>query len=233
MVGQAPGSDTLGFRWSAVNNLFATAAELGGEEWKASHSVDEDNAERERRQFVWCLPVVPNKWTDSEIQVHELACRVGPYPRGIAPVGTKWITAAIDLGKYLDHWIAVAWTDGPYAHVVDYGRIEVATDDMGVEQASILALRQSRNMILQGWPMGAVGGEVKVPHLVLADAGYMTDVVYSFCRESGNRFLPSVGLGATQQYQRHYSQITQTGSTVVHTWAKASTLTGYHARMCI
>jgi hypothetical protein len=87
---------------------------------------------------------------------------------------------------------------------------------MGVEQASIVALRQFRNMILQGWPMGVAGGEVKVPHMVLADAGYMTDVVYAFCRESGNRFIPSVGRGAAQQHPRQYNQVTQTGSTVAY-----------------
>jgi hypothetical protein len=44
----------------------------------------------------------------------------------------------------------------------------------------------------------------------------MTDVVYAFCRESGNRFLPSVGRGASQQHDQWYNRPTQTGSIVKH-----------------
>ena len=73
VAGHPPATDTLGFRWSAVNNLFATTGEIAAEEWQASRAADEDNADRERRQFVWCLPVVPTKWTDAEIETHELA----------------------------------------------------------------------------------------------------------------------------------------------------------------
>lgn len=59
-------------------------------------------------------------------------------------------------------------------------------------------------------------GVAKKPDLAFVDAGYMTDVVYAFCRESGNRFLPSVGRGASQQHQQHYNRTTQTGSVVRH-----------------
>jgi phage terminase large subunit GpA-like protein len=44
----------------------------------------------------------------------------------------------------------------------------------------------------------------------------MTDVVYAFCRESGHRFLPSVGRGASQQHQQWYDGATQTGSVEKH-----------------
>ena len=212
--GNPPATETLGFRWSAVNNLFISPGDLGAEEWKASRTVDEENAERKRRQFVWCLPVVPTKWTDAEIEVHELAQRTAHCPRGVVPENTEFLTAAMDLGKYLNHWVVVAWLPGPFAHVVDYGRIEVATDSLGVEQATMVALREYRNLITQGWPVGVVGGQAMPPRFVLIDAGYMTDVVYAFCRESGNRFLPSVGRGVAQQHQQWYNRPTQTGSIV-------------------
>ena len=63
--GELPATDTLGFRWSAVHNLFLTPGEIAADEWRASRSADEENAERELRQFVWCLPVVPSKWEES------------------------------------------------------------------------------------------------------------------------------------------------------------------------
>ena len=216
LEGAPPATVTLGFRWSAVNNLFTTTSELGAEEWRASRAADEENADRERRQFVWCLPVVPTKWTDAEIEIHELACRVAEVPRGVVPATTEHLTVAMDLGKYLNHWVVVAWSPGPFGHVVDYGRIEVASDDLGVEQATMVALRQFRAMVAEGWPTGVAGGETTKPLLTLIDAGYMTDVVYAFCRESGNRFLPSVGRGASQQHQQWYNRPTQTGSIVKH-----------------
>ena len=214
--GPAPKTDTLGFRWSAVNNLFLSSGEIAADEWKASRAADEENTERERRQFVWCLPIAPTKWTDAQLEEHEIACRVANMPRGVVPPNSQHLTAAIDLGKYLNHWIVVAWSPGPFGQVVDYGRIEVATDDLGVEQATMVALRQFRSMVTAGWPVGVAGGEPMKVALTLVDAGYMTDVVYAFCRETGNRFLPSVGRGASQQHQQHYNRQTQTGSIVKH-----------------
>lgn len=213
VAGPAPQTDTLGFRWSAVNNLFLSAGEIAGDEWRASRAADEENAERERRQFVWCLPVVPTKWTDAEIEVHELACRIADVPRGVVPATAQFLTAAMDLGKYLNHWVVVAWSPGPFAHVVDYGRIEVASDDLGVEAATMVALRQFRSLATAGWPKES---EMLKPQLALVDAGYMTDVVYAFCRETGNRFIASVGRGAGQQHQQTYNRQTQTGSVVRH-----------------
>ncbi len=80
----------------------------------------------------------------------------------------------------------------------------------------MVALRQFRAMIAEGWPVGVIGGDTLKPQVTLIDAGYMTDVVYAFCRESGNRFLPSVGRGASQQHQQWYNRPTQTGSVVKH-----------------
>src|SRR4051794_37244842 len=36
-----PPTDTLGFRWSAVNNLFVTSGDLAADEWRASRAADE------------------------------------------------------------------------------------------------------------------------------------------------------------------------------------------------
>ena len=169
------------------------------------------------RQFVWCLPVVPTKWDQTALETHELASRITSLPRGVAPESTKVITAALDLGKYLAHWIAVAWSEGAVGHVVDYGRIEVASDDLGVEQAILVMLKEFRSVVLDGWPLGSADGKRLVPQQTWIDAGYMTPVVYAFCREAGERFRPSLGRGAAQQNrQQVYNRPTQTGSLVNH-----------------
>lgn len=214
--GTAPATDTLGFRWSAVNNLFAASGDLAADEWRASHAPDEENAEREMRQFVWCLPVVPTKWDETSIDAHELASRIAKLPRGVVPKEAKHLTAAVDLGKFLTHWIVVAWSDSATGHIVDYGRIEVASDDLGVEQAILVALREFRDLATDGWPIGSAEGERKKPDQVWVDSGYMTPVVYTFCREAGERYHPAVGRGAAQQRQQWYNRPTQTGSVVKH-----------------
>lgn len=214
VVGRSVETDTLGFRWSGVNNLFASAGDLAADEWRASQAVDEDNAEREMRQFVWCIPVEPAKRNESRIDVTELASRTIDPPRGIIPNTATYVTAAIDLGKYLAHWIAVAWSDGAMGHVFDYGRLEVASDGLGVEQATMVVLREFREMILGGWPVGVPNGQKRVPDQGWVDAGYMTPVVYSFCREAGTRFKPVVGRGASQHHRQWYNRPTQTGSIV-------------------
>ena len=242
------------FRWSAVNNLFLEAGDFAADEWRAGRSPDEENAEREMRQFVWCVPVAPSKWAQTSLDSTELADRITDLPRGVVPEGTQWLTAAVDLGKYLEQflflfseprasaradfrtpdrarppqsrytitnsapvpWILVAWLPGATCHIVDYGRIEVASEDLGVEQATMVALREFRALVMDGWPVGKADGKPMIPERVWIDSGYMTPVVYAFCRESGARFLPAIGRGAAQQHRQWYNRPTRTGAIVRH-----------------
>ena len=214
ITGEVPASDTLGFRWSAVNNLFLSPGELAADEWRSGRAFDEENAEREMRQFVWCLPVAPAKWSESALVPHELTARIVDLPRGIVPSSAQWLTAAVDLGKYLAHWILVGWSPDAVGHIVDYGRLEVASNDLGVEKAILLALREFRDTASEGWPVGTATGQRFVPQQVWIDAGYMTPVVYAFCREAGEPFRPALGRGATQQHRQWYNRPTRTGSVV-------------------
>jgi hypothetical protein len=147
---------------------------------------------------------------------HELVARMISVPRGIVPASTQRLTMALDLGKYLVHWIVVAWSPGAAGHIVDYGRTEVASQDLGVEQALLVALRECRDIALGGWLVGSTAGAPLAPHQVWIDSGYMPAIVYNFCRESGERFAPAVGRGAGQQRRQWYNRPTSTGSVVVH-----------------
>lgn len=162
--GRLPETDTLGFRWSAVHNLFLTAGDLVADEWRAGRAVDEENAGKEMRQFVWCLPSIP------------------PCKRGYIPPGCQWVTAAIDLGKYLAHWIVVAWEPGARGYVVDYGRIEIASDDLGIEQAILVGLRQFSSLVQAGWQTLDGERQPRSAQQVWIDSGYMPEIVYTFCR---------------------------------------------------
>lgn len=114
-----PASDTLGFRWSAVHNRFLSPGDLAVDEWRSNRAPDEENVERKMRQFVWCLPVAPTKREETALEAHELAERMIELPRGIVPIPAQRLTAAVDLGKYLAHWILVAWLPGAVGHIVD------------------------------------------------------------------------------------------------------------------
>jgi phage terminase large subunit GpA-like protein len=216
VCGTPPACDTLGFRWSAVNNLFTQPGDLAADEWRAARSSDEENADREMRQFIWCVPAAATKWEESCLDAHELAGRMTDLARGVVPLTAQKLTAAVDLGKYLAHWIVVAWSPGAIGHIVDYGRLEVPSQDLGVEKAILLALREFRDTALKGWPSGNAAGAKIVPHQVWIDAGYMAPVVYAFCRETPERFFPVVGRGAAQQHRQWYNRPTRTGSTVKH-----------------
>lgn len=217
VVGAAPETDTLGFRWSAVNNLFLTAAELAADEWRASRSADEENAEKEMRQFVWCIPVPSSRTLETSLPLQDLTHRILAYPRGIVPPTATMLTCGIDLGKYLAHWVIVAWSEGATGHIVDYGRLEIASPDLGVEKAILLALREFHEQMKDGYPVHDSPGELRPLQLMWIDAGYMTDVVYNFVREHPGRcILPAVGRGAAQQRTQWYNRPTSTGSVVRH-----------------
>ncbi|QDT55930.1 Phage terminase large subunit (GpA) [Caulifigura coniformis] len=221
LTGEAIATDTLGFRWSAIHNLFLMPADLAADEWRASRSPDEENAEKEMRQFVWCLPVAPSRQDETTLLAEEILLRQSTWPRGLVPPDCTVLTAAIDLGKYLCHWIVVGWKPDATCYVVDYGRIEVPSDSLAVEQALMVSLRQFRDLVKDGWPVSqefaaSPGKKRLTPVHVLVDAGYMTPVVYTFCRESRQPFHPAVGRGATQQRTQSYHHPTSRGATVVH-----------------
>ncbi len=94
------------------------------------------------------------------------------------------------------------------------------------------ALRQFKDIARSGWPVGSAHGEVATPDQVWVDAGYMTPVVYAFCREAGEKcFRPTVGRGAAQQHAQWYNRPKSTGSIVKHigegyhfAWLRAESL---------
>jgi hypothetical protein len=83
-----------------------------------------------------------------------------------------------------------------------------------VERAILTALREFRDLCQEGWPVGSADDDMLSPQAVWVDAGYMTHVVYAFCRESGEQYKPSFGRGAAQQRHQWYNRPTRTGSVV-------------------
>jgi hypothetical protein len=130
------------------------------------------------------------------------------------------MSARLTLGKYtpegsnLIHWIAVAWEQqGASGHIVDYAAW-TSPATTWAEKALMVTLRELRDLAQEGWPVGSPEGEHMSPHQSWVDAGYMTPVVYAFCRETNKRFAPAIGRGAEQQHRQWYNRPTKTGSIV-------------------
>jgi phage terminase large subunit GpA-like protein len=205
VVGERPRTNTLGFRWTAANNLLVKTSVIGQDEWKASRAANEENAEKEMLQFVWALPHKSTTIDLTSLEAHSILKRLNDNPRGRVPTGTRKITVGIDVGKWLCHWVAVAWLEHATPCVIDYGRIEVPSSDMAEERAILLALRGFRDTVLaSGWE--ADEGKRKAD-MTFIDSGYLPEAAYAFCRESpALKFWPSKGYGATQKDSQKFTQ---------------------------
>lgn len=202
VVGDLPPTETLGVRWSAVNNMFRTAGDVGVDEWRGSRATDEDNAEKKLLQFGWARPYKQKDLENKPLEPDAISKRMAKaWPRGLVPVEAEYLTSTLDIGKYLCHWSTYAWLPDATPHVVDYGRIEVATDHLGEERAILTALRQFRDLVEAGWT--SEGGALRIPDQAWIDSNYQTDLVYQFVRETArdadNRYRACVGRGAGQQ----------------------------------
>lgn len=200
LTGEQPETFTLGFRWSAVDNMFTDAGRVGMEEWKRVHATaDEESAERELRQFVWALPIEDTTQSTLSISAQAVRRRQGRDERGVIPEGWD-IAAFMDLGQRLCHWAVVAGRER--YQVVDVGYIEVPSGDMPVEQALGIAMWQFYDRCGQGW-----GG--RQPGTMFIDSGKWTTAVYDFVRQAsaqGARGLfATKGHGMSQDQSRVYA----------------------------
>ncbi len=222
--GEPRDTDTLSFRWSAVHNQFQSAGDVGADEWRSAREEDEDNAEREMNQFVWTLPHKSPEIADVPLVWGELVSRQIPLAKGYVPADADFVTLGIDIGKYLAHWVLIAWYAEGSGHIADYGRFEIPSDQLGVEAAILAALREFRDVIFAGWAVP--GAAPRVPDQVWIDAKWQSDKkdgpkpVYAWCRETnakhptggGDRFRPCRGHSATQQ--RKYKKPSKVGAQV-------------------
>lgn len=223
ILGAAPPTDTLGFRWGAFNNLFTTAGLIGGKEWAAVRDVNPEIMDRKLLQFTYAKPAASDELEETPLDWRVLATRTASLPRNMVPEESKWLTVFVDTGLRVCYYVALAiWQDAT-SRVIDYGRFDLATDDIGTEKAAWAGLRDFRDRCLQGWPRSGTG-EMVVPHQVWIDSGYSkhTNIVYQFCREScalehsrSRTFKPAKGYGQAQQFDRYYNRPTRRGRTVL------------------
>jgi phage terminase large subunit GpA-like protein len=170
---------------SAIQSYFNKVADWGEE--AVATEIDNDPPEEVGPQ-------------GSGLSWQMVAGRLSGLDRGQLPANASCITAAIDLGKYLCHWVVIAWWKGAGGCVIDYGRAEVVGTDKGMDnQASEPQIYKSllnwRDEILSKKYVDAAGAARKVD-AVFVDSGTFTDAAYQFVRDvGGTPFYVSKGIG--------------------------------------
>ena len=216
IVGAAPRTFTLGYRYSAVNNLLVTAGNIGSKEWRASKSDNQENDERALCQFVWAVPPKPSKVSLVDLDVEKLAERMQQPGRGFVPSDCNTVTVGMDIGKDVCHWAAIAWRSQAIGQVIDYGVVETTARYIGEDQGIALAVRQVADMAEAGW----MRGTEQIPaSLVFVDSGYNSEVVYECCKAHPLLTFPSKGFSSSE-----YSRPTSVGRGTV------SIGKGYHVQ---
>lgn len=194
--GEPPPTKTLSFRFNAAQSMFTKPGTLGGEEWNALRSVDQDNAEKELRQFRWTLPHQSSTEELTKLDQFTIIKRTIACERGNVPDDCEQIFVGIDVGKKLIHWTCLAFRPDGGPHVVDYGALSVPSEFMSIDEAILQTLRTFRDEVLAvGWKQGE---ELIQPDWTLIDSGYHKDPIHIFVRESGPGFLACKGFGESQ-----------------------------------
>jgi hypothetical protein len=170
---------------SAIQSYFNKVADWGEE--AVATEIDNDPPEEVGPQ-------------GSGLSWQMVAGRLSGLDRGQLPANASCVTAAIDIGKYLCHWVVIAWWKGAGGCVIDYGRAEVVGTDRGMDnQASepqiYKALLNWRDEIINKKYVDAAGSARKVD-AVFVDSGTFTDAAYQFVRDvGGTPFYVSKGIG--------------------------------------
>lgn len=211
VVGDLPPTKTLGFRWSAIDNPFASVADLGAEEWKAQRAADAESAEKKQRQFVWCLPYDPPEVELTPLTAEQVQQRAVALKKGIVPEDCVGITIGIDTGKRILHWEAKAQRSTGGVAVIEYGSLPVESDKLGTIKALVLAFVDLQQYFLAGWRSTA--GRLWTPAQVWIDSGYHEhrEAVYEFCRQANKGlkagteiYRPAKGFGEGQKQMTRY-----------------------------
>ena len=194
--GDLPATNTLGFRWSAFNNLFASTEQLGREEWRAAQAEDQETVQITRKQQVWCLPSETEDVEKADLtrgiaqgSAPGYAGRVIGLDRGLWPEDTLYRVAMVDVHKRNLRWKLLAARSNGQKHVVDYGAWETESPDVVGEETAI------REAILALCPLLHQDNALTVG---LVDCGNWVDTVQDAVQASGAPWICSHGANKFQ-----------------------------------
>lgn len=155
ITGPLPETRICGFRWTAVNNQFLPASDIGVDCWNARAAEDDLDAEKKLTQFVFCLPYEPPGLEKLKINREAVERRQHIATRGSVPKNTKWITVGVDVGKRWCHWTAIAWLlPERIGLVCDYGKVSLKIEMDGKKHdADALSFSQVFHHCMDEWKL--------------------------------------------------------------------------------
>lgn len=220
--GELPPTDTLGFRFSAFQNMFRSAGDVAVDEWKGARAADEEDAERGLCQFVWAKPYSTKVEKITPLTREGIIHRLAKTPKGTVPAETQFFTVGVDWGQTFRTawWVAIAWLADGSSVVVDYGHIDVNSDTLGVEPALALAEQEFRERCEKGWTFEG-HSYVRQPDAVFEDIGWKDTIIYAGIRGANaneatrGRYFPTKGFGSNQYNGQSYHAPKKTGATVL------------------
>jgi len=113
------------------------------------------------------------------------------------PEETECYAMAIDLGRYMCHWVGAGFVQGFTGWIADYGVVEVHNVDHSTSQeASEMALYRS----LMAW-RNQIMSLPRVPDVVGIDSGTFTNIAYQFVRDVGGEPFRVVKGSGTSQFR--------------------------------
>jgi len=147
---------------------------------------------------------------EQQLSADEICAKVNNLDRRAVPIGCETLTAFIDVQGSVLFWMVIAWAEGFTGYIIDYGTFPEQHGDYftlndlrvtlakvfpaGGEEAQIYAglEKLTDQLISRAWIRN--GTEMRISKLLI-DAGYKTDTVYQFCRQSKHAaiVMPSHG----------------------------------------
>lgn len=148
-----------------------------------------------------------------ELTADQIAKKLNNHPQGMVPVECPTLVCYIDVQQEALFYVVCAWGPGFIGSVVDYGvypdqkrddftlkglryKLSDVHKGLGLEATHYAGLQALVSYLAaKEWPrMG--GGWLRIRRMLI-DEGYLTDVVFKFCRQSPHAAIltPSKGVG--------------------------------------
>lgn len=202
VTGAAPDTDTLGFRWSAFNNLFTPIELIGMEEWEAAHCENPQVAEVRIKQQVWVVPADEERIEKVPLSIGIVRGSANGYSgrcngrdQWVVPDWAQYLTAHVDVGMRVLNWAVNAHGPRGIRDVIAYGATATEQPDViGPEQAILAGLHRVRELIESRCDLS----------LGIVDCKYQGNrreknprkVVYEFVLSCGHPWNAAIGLAA-------------------------------------
>lgn len=150
-----------------------------------------------------CQNDPPEELTETMVlDENQIIEKLNDLDEAALPEGTAKITAFVDVHDQKLFWAVVAWKEGFIGYVIEYGVERVLSPIAGtvsadererqVELAMLDGLHNVARQFERGWPEHDTGA-MRGADLVLVDAGYKPDPVFSHCQTTLGNWRPSMG----------------------------------------